>query len=175
MTMVKAIPLSNAAICALAKQFRSMIGVNESSPIDICAVLEIAMPLLDSDFNYSIRHREDMAIDAHAYTNQDENEIVILDEIYDRAVAGLGRDRMTIAHELGHYLLHNKQIGVLTRIYDNERVKTFEDPEWQATAFAGELLCPAEFTKGLSVDVIAEKYGVSLDAAKIQKRKGERV
>ena len=39
MTMVKAIPLSNAAICALAKQFRSMIGVNESSPIDICAVL----------------------------------------------------------------------------------------------------------------------------------------
>ena len=75
MTMVKAIPLSNAAICALAKQFRSMIGVNESSPIDICAVLEIAMPLLDSDFNYSIRHREDMAIDAHAYTNQDENEI----------------------------------------------------------------------------------------------------
>ena len=26
-----------------------------------------------------------------------------------------------------------------------------------------------------AVDVIAEKYGVSLDAAKIQKRKGERV
>lgn len=175
MTMVKASPLSNMTICALAKQFRNILGISESSPIDICAVLEIAMPLLDSNFNYSVRYCEDMAIDAHAYTNQDENEIVILDEIYDRAVAGLGRDRMTIAHELGHYLLHNKQMGMLTRVYDNEQIKTFEDPEWQATAFAGELLCPAEFTKGLSADEIAEKYGVSLDAAKTQKRKGERL
>ena len=133
------------------------------------------MPLLDSDFNYSIRHREDMEVDAHAYTNPEENEIVVLDEIYNRAVTGLGRDRLTIAHEIGHYLLHNKQRCVFTRVFEGETIKTFEDPEWQANAFAGEFLCPAKYTKSFTIDEIANKYGVSIDAAKIQKRKGERL
>lgn len=172
---MKATPLSNKIICNFAKQIRKLLGLKEYSPVDICAVLEIAMPLLDSDFNYSVRHKDDMLVDAHAYTNQDENEIVIMDKIYDRAIAGFGRDRMTIAHELGHYLLHNKQVCVLTRVYDGEIVKTFEDPEWQANAFAGEFLCPAEFTKDLTVDEIACKFGVSIDAAKTQKRKGIRL
>jgi Zn-dependent peptidase ImmA (M78 family) len=171
----KASPLSNALICNLAKQFRKMLGIKDNAPVDILSVLEIAMPLLDTDFNYSVREKEDMEVDAHAYTDHDNSEIVILDEIYDRAVEGRGRDRLTIAHEIGHYLLHNKQMCVLTRVFAGETIKAFEDPEWQATAFAGEFLCPAEAAQNLTIVEIAEKYGVSIDAAKIQKRKGERI
>lgn len=79
---------------------------------------------------------------------------------------------MTLAHEIGHYIFHNRQMGVLTRVYPEDNVKTFEDPEWQATAFAGEFLCPAASTHGLSVQKLAEKFGVSMDAARQQKKKG---
>ncbi|MDD4315723.1 MAG: ImmA/IrrE family metallo-endopeptidase [Clostridia bacterium] len=168
----RASPLSNVAICDIAQQFRKMLGVKPDAPIDILKVLEIAMPILDTDFNYSVREKEDMEVDAHAYTDPDNSEIVILNDIYDRAVEGRGRDRMTIAHEIGHYLLHNKQMCVLTRVFDGESVKTYEDPEWQADAFAGEFLCPAAATSGLTIDEIVAKFGVSTVAAKNQKRKG---
>jgi len=168
----KATPLSNADIRDLAMQFRKMLGIGDSAPIDICAVMEIAMPLLDPDFNYSVRERADMELDAHAYTDPDNGEIVVLDTIYDRAFEGHGRDRMTIAHEIGHYLLHNKQMCVLTRVFDGEKIKPYEDPEWQANAFAGEFLCPAAATKDLTAEEIATRFGVSIDAARTQKKKG---
>ena len=168
----KASPLSNTAITSYATQFRAILGLKEDAFVDVIKVLELAMPMLDSNFSYSIRMKEDMEIDAHAYTDPDNNEIAILDEIYSRAVEGHGRDRMTIAHEIGHYILHNKQMSVLTRVYPGERVKTFEDPEWQASAFAGEFLCPASKTHGLSVAKLAVKFGVSMDAARNQKKKG---
>jgi Zn-dependent peptidase ImmA (M78 family) len=156
----------------MTRQFRKILGIREHTPIDILAVLEIAMPLLDTDFNYSVRENADMEVDAHAYTDHDNSEIVILDEIYERAVEGRGRDRLTIAHEIGHYLLHNKQMCVLTRVYDGEKVLTYEDPEWQANAFAGELLCPALATRNYTVEELVIKFGVSADAAKTQKKKG---
>lgn len=172
-TQFKARPLSNKKICDFAKQFKKILGIKNDVPIDILFILEIAMPLLDSDFNFSIRQKEDMAVDAHAYIDHDTKEIVILDEIYIRAVKGHGRDRFTIAHEIAHYLLHDK--NVLTRAFENEKIKTFEDPEWQANAFAGELLCPAEVAKNMSIDEIVKKYGISVSAARVQKSKGEKL
>jgi len=157
----KASPLSNAAIVNFASQFRKILGLKADAFVDIQKVLELAMPRLDSSFNYSVREKADMEVDAHAYTDPDNNEIVILDEIYDRVVEGHGRDRMTVAHEIGHYIFHNRQLGVLTRVFPGDKVKTFEDPEWQATAFAGEFLCPAAAIKGLSIQEIAAKFGVS--------------
>jgi len=87
----KASPLSNAAIVSVASQFRKILGIKEDAYVDILKVFEFAMPILDSNFNYSIREKQDMELDAHAYTDPDNNEIVILDEIYERAVAGHGR------------------------------------------------------------------------------------
>lgn len=171
-TKLKATPLSNAVICNIVKQFRSILGIKDNAPIDILSVLELAMPLLDTEFNYSIREKKDMEVDAHAYTDHENSEIVILDEIYCLAVEGRGRDRLTIAHEIGHYLLHNKQMCIFTRAFEGEKIKTYEDPEWQANAFAGELLCPAEATKNLSIEEIVVRYKISADAARIQKKKG---
>ena len=172
MTKFKASPLSNVVICDIARQFRKILGIKEKSPVDILSVLEIAMPLIDTEFNYSVRKKADMEVDAHADTDHDNSEIVILDEIYNRTIEGHGRDRLTIAHEIGHYILHNKQMCVLTRVYAGETVKTYEDPEWQADAFAGEFLCPAEVAKDLTVNEIVARYGISEKAAKMQKRKG---
>lgn len=56
----------------------------------------------------------------------------------------------------------------------NQKVAAYSDPEWQANAFAGELLAPHRFLKGKSVDEIANSYGISISAAQVQKnrRKG---
>ncbi|KQT07181.1 ImmA/IrrE family metallo-endopeptidase [Rhizobium sp. Leaf386] len=89
---------------------------------------------------------------------------------------GVERDRFTIAHELGHYVLHYlwpKQNGkpvsaIEARRYGSGRV------EWEANWFAAGFLMPAESfeatwteTQGLLGEV-ASRFGVSTEAARIR-------
>jgi len=167
----KAIPMSNADIRVLAQEFRKILGVGQQTKIDIIRVLEFALPSYFG-INYNIRQEHEMEMDAHAYCDPETKDISIREDIYLRAVDGQGRDRLTIAHEISHALFHGKRF--LTRVYPGEKVKTFEDQEWQANAFAGELLCPAEATRGLEIYEIVEKFCVSESCASTQKRKGDK-
>ena len=56
----------------------------------------------------------------------------------------------------------------LCRMEEGEKLKPFEDPEWQADCCGGELLMYHPLIKGLSEDEIAEKCGVTPKAAKTQ-------
>lgn len=170
----KAEPLSNEDICELTKQLRGILKCSSTASLNIVAILEHAMPQLYENFIFSVREKKDMRIDSHAYTDPDNNEIVIREDIYDRARNGEGRDRFTIAHEIGHFILHNTKLLTLTRTYPNEKIKPYEDVEWQADSFAGELLCPACALKKMSVEEAADYYGVSLSSARVQKRKSQR-
>ena len=87
---------------------------------------------------------------------------------YDGACNGEGRDRMTIAHEIGHYFTLCFCGFKLERNFGGGKIITFRDPEWQAKCFAGELMVPAHRVKGMTVDKIAEKCGVSFAAASVQ-------
>lgn len=89
---------------------------------------------------------------------------------------GVERDRFTIAHELGHYVLHYlwpKQNGkpvtaVEARRYGSGRV------EWEANWFAAGFLMPAEsfcaaWTEaGGVLGRVANTFGVSTEAARIR-------
>ena len=170
----KAEPLSNDIIIDLTQQLRKILGCEPNTPLDIVAILEHAMPQLFKDFDFSIREASEMRVDTHAYTDPQTNQIVIRDDIYERARHGEGRDRFTIAHEIGHYILHNTNMIALTRVYPNESVKPYEDIEWQADAFAGELLCPSCAIRNMEILDISLTYGVSVKAATAQKRKALR-
>lgn len=91
------------------------------------------------------------------------------------------RQRFTIAHEIGHLLLHEgEELHVDTNFRVNMRSSassTAEDvSEIEANAFAASLLMPAEFLKKeinrIEIDVenseqiekLAAKYGVSVQA-----------
>ena len=165
----KASPMSNADIRELAKELRKILGIGEHAKINIVKVLEHALPTLFC-INYDVRAREDMEIDKHAYCDPETGEIVVREDVYKDAISGKGRDRFTIAHEIPHALFHRQRF--LTRAFPGDRVKTFEDPEWQADAFAGEFLCPAEATRGLEIYEIIDKFGVSEPCAMTQKKKG---
>jgi len=81
------------------------------------------------------------------------------------------RDRFTIAHELGHYFLHSTQGETPIIAYRQGSTRI----EWEANWFAAALLMPAsEFRSACveldgSLPLIADRFGVSEDAATVRK------
>ena len=73
-----------------------------------------------------------------------------------------------MAHELGHLLLH--RIETITLAREDGDIPPYKDPEWQANAFAGELLGLYEYIKDMSIIDIASHYGITEKAASIQRR-----
>lgn len=87
------------------------------------------------------------------------------------SLASERRDRFTIAHELGHYLLHSK-LGkhplVATRSGTGRS-------EWEANWFAAGLLMPASIfidavKSGASVALLADRFLVSAAAVEVRKK-----
>lgn len=89
------------------------------------------------------------------------------------------RDRFTIAHELGHYLLHFPKVTSelpsakmkATRWVD-ETKKDQVRAEWEANWFAAAFLMPkadfqGKFDQG-KIDLVAEYFGVSEAAIKVR-------
>jgi Zn-dependent peptidase ImmA (M78 family) len=95
------------------------------------------------------------------------------------------RQRFTIAHELGHYLLHEGELvhldsdrgAFMLNLRDSTSSKGEDNDEREANLFAAELLMPAKFLKqdleGKDLDIlggseflqkIARKYKVSTEA-----------
>ncbi|WP_051252091.1 ImmA/IrrE family metallo-endopeptidase [Rhizobium etli] len=89
---------------------------------------------------------------------------------------GKERDRFTVAHELGHYVLHYlwpNQNGRKTGPIEAKRYGSGK-VEWEANWFAAGFLMPEqEFRRaweelGGVVPLLAERFGVSQDAARIR-------
>lgn len=49
---------------------------------------------------------------------------------------------MTIAHELGHFLLHSHQPPKICRTVASKEIPAYKSSKWQAKVFAAELLMP---------------------------------
>jgi Zn-dependent peptidase ImmA (M78 family) len=124
------------------------------------------MPRWFKEFDYEIICKDKFSDNKHAETDIINKCIRIREDIYYQATNGYGRDRMTIVHEIAHYLLIVK-IGVkLYQNFNNERIITYCDPEWQAKALAGEIMCPSYLIKNMTIDQVVKKCGVSEPAAK---------
>lgn len=106
----------------------------------------------------------------HGDTDPVQKIIRIREDVYEGACNDKGRDRFTVAHEVGHALLHCGQISLNRQAPDID-IPTFRDPEWHAQAFAGELLIPFHLIKGMSIQDIVNSCCVSYDAARYQQRR----
>jgi len=81
----------------------------------------------------------------------------------------LARQRFTVAHELGHALLHNE--GVHER--SDVRLASYRRHEVEANKFAASLLMPSEkvvlaFEMGKNLEEMAILFGVSQTAMRIR-------
>lgn len=82
------------------------------------------------------------------------------------------RANFTIAHEIGHFILHRVlNLMNFSRTVSHVQPKVFENPEWQANTFASEFLMPYEQCQNLTAKEIRRKYHVTMSAAQTRYNK----
>lgn len=169
MNSYKAQGISRNDIRHIVREIRRGTNLEYTMYFPVVRFLENILPILIPDFQLEIVPREEMG-NKHGETYPSKNLIRIREDVYMNAVEGNGRDRLTIAHEIGHLLLHDDDSIALCRLEPNEKLKPYEDPEWQADAFGGELLASSYLIRGLTSAEVQVKCGVSEAAANVQLR-----
>ena len=163
-TSYKVKPLSRDNIRKIAKKIRAICGIEDRQQFPVIEFLEFILEKFG--YIYDICPKSELQSE-YAKTIPAQKVVKIREDVYERAIQGRPRDIFTIAHEIGHALLHdNLQEIALAR--NDENIKAFEKPEWQANTFAGELIAPSDTLEGLDVEEIADLYKCSLQVAEIQ-------
>lgn len=159
-------PKSRKHLREFAKLFRHHFGLDNAIRIPIVHLLDILSEKFES-FNYEVVDDSELPKAIHAETNIITGVIRIKESVYNRACDGEGRDRMTIAHEIGHWFTLCYCGFTLQRSFD-KNIPSYMDPEWQAKCFGGEFMISFDLTESMTAEEIAHKCGVSEDAARIQ-------
>lgn len=164
-------PLSRKAIRAYAWYLRVQFGMDTSRYIPLDALLEVlSCPIGSRDeplVNLEIVDDDELPGKYAVYYPQ-RNLLKIRESVYLGACDGNGRDRFTIAHELGHLFLHRYAEVTLSRS-DSEmgKIPPYCDPEWQANTFASEFLIPYDMVQGMTAQEVSKACGTSLEASQI--------
>lgn len=98
-------PLSRQMIWTLVHKIRKALGVDNELYFDIIRFVENIMPQVFTDFTFAVLPKEELG-KQHGKTFPDEKMICIREDVYEGACMGNGRDRLTIAHEVGHFFMH---------------------------------------------------------------------
>lgn len=161
---MKAPARSKVFIRHLANEIRKILHLKNDEKIDVIRVLEfLVIPCFD--LKLEIVEKKDM-LDKYAEYEPINKILRVREDTYENALNGNGRDRFTIVHEIGHIFLHSNKVSMSR---SSEKIPIYCDPEWQANTFARELLCPLKGVNNSdSVELIADKFGVSKEVAKIQ-------
>ena len=156
-------PRSRADLRSVATQLLEICHI-KTPYVPIVEVLEHHLTNLGVVYEYM--SSETMGID-HGRSFPDEGRIQIREDVYVRACEGRGRDRLTIAHEIGHVLLHGG-LSLRRSAANPNSIKTYENSEWQADAFAGELLMSLRWVRARcnGPPDLVETFGVSESAAR---------
>lgn len=160
-------PTSRFKIRSVASHIRNIFGLQDVCFFPIVQLLEYGIHQIDESFSYEICNQEELG-NRYGITVPQQSLICIREDVYLGAVEGKPRDRFTIAHEIGHYFLHSPSTVTFARMEGALKVPSYSDPEWQANAFAGELLAPPSIIREMTVDQIVKKCGVSKPVAEIQ-------
>lgn len=166
MQMAVAQPRSRAEIVSIVRYIKKQICF-DGFKFPVVEFIEKILPQIDKDFKYEYCEKSELPLNVYAYYSPVENLMKIREDVYLRAIDGSSRDLFTLAHEVGHYFLHDEII--LTRKSESE-IPAYENPEWQANAFAGELLIPTDKILGMSTTEIMNNCNVSRQAAEISSK-----
>ncbi len=167
---------SRRQIFRIADVVRKVACPENEAWLDVVRLVEVILPQAYEEFVYHVVPDEELG-DAHAKTFPDQRVMVISKSTYDGARRGQGRPRFTLAHEIGHLFMHRGVAMARPTASGEMRVamvapaKTYESSEWQAEAFGGGLLMPADhFRTCRSIQEVANLFGVTEAAARSQAR-----
>ena len=151
----------------LAEMLRRQLHLENELWLPVVELLDVLSVYLKG-FSYEIVPDEALPDGIHAEIDVRSGHITIKESVYEGACDGMGRDRMTIAHEIGHFVTLCACGFRLQRNFNYGELKTFNDPEWQAKCFAGELLIPSRLIDNMTAEEVAKACGVSKVAAEYQ-------
>lgn len=159
----------------LTKLLDMGLSDSERYPVDVKRVALELTPSFNSDPVTEVQGGSMGKVDGMLARHNSKNEWAIF---YNTDVEHQGRQNFTLAHELGHYMVHrhNRASGRF-ECGENDMLdkdQTTVDIEAEANAFAASLLMPAhDFRKQADdqpfcfdlMSHCADRYGVSLTAA----------
>ncbi|WP_444907769.1 ImmA/IrrE family metallo-endopeptidase [Microbulbifer sp. SSSA008] len=170
-------PLSTQKIRQHANLWRNLLAKVGSKPngrVEVVDTLEFHLPKLIPNFTYECVQSDTSLLNgAEAITYPDQNRIVLAEHVYKGAAQGVGKDRFTIAHEIGHLFLHRRLSAYPRNISNHVQThRKYEDSEWQADTFAAEFLMPYEEVKAncSSARDVQVRFDVSTKAAEYRFR-----
>ena len=158
-------PLSRANIRHIAGSLREMCKLPEPM-FPIVHFMDVTLRRDWPGYDMVLLGRDELGNDG-GRTDPDQKLVQIREDVYESARRGDGFGRFTMAHELGHLLLHH---GLpFRRQVDKGEVKPFLNSEWQADAFAGELLMPVPAVLSCPGEAsLMDLCGVSFSAARVR-------
>lgn len=149
-------------ISAIAMGAKELLGYGQTAQIPVEHLVEVALCKALPDFVYDIVSMAKMG-ENEGLASPDNDFIALREDVYERAKRGIGRDRFTVAHELGHLILHQSHDLVHRR--GTGELKKISQPEWQADQFAAEFLMDRRLITEYDTErSIARRFGVSFAA-----------
>lgn len=159
-------PLSSGAILEATTAIRRLCKNENEKFFPIARFYEL-LHVVRPGARFEVLFREELGTD-HGRTLPDVGLIQLREDVYEGACLNKPRDRFTLAHELGHLLLHS---GVsLARIDPVEPPPVYRNSEWQADKFASYLLMPPSLiAMCTSIHDVVGSFGVSYEAANVRR------
>ena len=155
--------------------------------VNVPALIELKLQKFDKHFQLIVLEKDEFIgevkdKDIQAFTeiiphnNEAVHSIVVPSDVYDGACIGNFKDRMTLAHELAHYILHGILQIPVSELQDGEICSKYEDPEAIADMLARFLLSVCGLVQNMSTAELSAECGLSeQDAVSVQKEYKEGV
>ncbi|MGP0058652.1 MAG: ImmA/IrrE family metallo-endopeptidase [Beijerinckiaceae bacterium] len=165
---------SDLEIRQLAKRTREFCGVAKDRRVDMIACLErekIWTVKGIKRLHFEVRPDTEMGT-ADGMTSHSEGivTIAVKQSVRDAAYMGDGRARNTLAHELGHLVMHDgaEMPRLATGNITPKWLKPFESAEHHVKVFAPAFLINDAIAETLSgAEEISIEFGISYESAKI--------
>jgi Zn-dependent peptidase ImmA (M78 family) len=173
----KSSPLSDQRIEQIADSVRKNLAIPEDEVPDIIDILnrrEIQTLYGLKELSLKIVPDGDLQGDeAQTLAFPGKVEIKIETSIYEKAKMRDGHALMTLAHELGHAVLHEKPVPLARPMIETIRpdyLRAYESAEHQAKYFAAAFLMSRRTVlRSSSAEALAHECYVSLTAATIRR------
>lgn len=124
-------------------------------------------------FDYAV---SELPVGIEAAMDPKEKLVILSPGTYEDLMNGIARARFTVAHEIGHVILHARYLchrlldgGNVLRL-NRGAIAPYRDPECQANAFAASFLMPTHHVdrmirEGAGAQSLVKIFGVSWDSA----------
>ena len=166
----EAIVLTDDGMNLTAFWTRLLCGCGTDGRFEPIYVMENIIPLFDSSFNYEIVERENWFYGEYlqAFYTPEANKIVIRSDVYERALAGITLDVITIAHEVVHciqsivmrFLNAMQCVEFKTALCSNDS-NEMQQHELQTDRITSLVLSPDRLTEGKTDNEILQQYFIN--------------